>query len=89
METIASFEKLRYLNVRDTLVSDAGLAELYGHSELTELMVGNSSRPKLITDDSLGTLSNFKSLRRLDISSTDISDSAPIKAALPKCNIEH
>lgn len=85
MRIVAQFEKLEELDIYGTNVGDFGIAHLYQHEKLRKLTIGGGAKD--ITDDSIGTLSNIKSLRRLEFAYTSISDAQALQQALPDCEL--
>ena len=90
MKIVAKFDKLEELDISETHISDFGIAHLYQHEMLRKLTIGSGSgdKAKLITDDSIGALSNIKSLRWLyGTEGTSLSDLQTLHQAIPKCII--
>jgi hypothetical protein len=87
MKVVASFEKLEELDLSETFVGDFGIACFFTHEKLRKLTIGSGRADKtiLITDISVPTLSNLKTLRELDYLGTSIMDHRALERALPDC----
>lgn len=68
LASIADLKTLGTLNLKDTPTADTGMAHLAGLSRLAHLSLGRG-----VTDKSLPILKKMKSLRMLDVTSSQIS----------------
>jgi hypothetical protein len=90
MKVVAKFEKLEELDLSETFVGDFGIACFFTHEKLRKLTIGSGSgeKNKLITDISIPTLSNLKTLRELDYLKTDIGDHRALERALAQAGLD-
>ncbi|WP_165698563.1 leucine-rich repeat domain-containing protein [Bremerella volcania] len=67
---IGTFEKLRWLDLTKTSITDSGIAHLTGCRSLRDLSIATTH----ISDRSLATVGKLKTLEELDISGTPVTD---------------
>lgn len=87
LKAVGQCRSLKALNLYHTGISDDDLQHLAGLSQLTILELSDNDR---ITDEGLKHLATMKSLRRLYLVFTKVSDEgiAKLQAELPNCYIQ-
>ena len=85
--TKADLEKVTYLGLLFTKITDAGLKDIAKLQNLITLKLGNTK----ITDAGLKEAAKLQKLTRLSLSDTKVTKAgvAELKKALPKCRISH
>jgi internalin A len=86
LDAIATLGNLRHLRLNGTLVSARGIERLAGLSKIERLDLQGCGR---IGDEVAPVLARFRSLQRVDLAGTQVTDKgvAELRRAKPKCKI--
>jgi hypothetical protein len=77
--------QLRYLDLHNTKITDAGMVHLKGLTQLTGLSLWGTK----VTDAGLANLRGLSQLRDIDLNGTEVTDAGAkdLEKALPKVKI--